>query len=137
MAGRPPNKKPARTIPGVSGMALLLALASCAPTSHDPLHSRTLPEEKRYEFLVTRGSDNSPVIRDAFIDGRVIRGMPREWVLELYGRPDGVLDSGWEYRDKGGNLLLGIIFDQDTVDSVVTVHRAGDKVAEHPKQGRQ
>lgn len=121
----------------MSGLALLLALVSCAATSSGPLDSRTLPEEKRYEFLKARGTDTSPEIRNAFIDGQVIRGMPREWVLELYGRPDGFLDSGWEYRDNKGNPVLGVFFEQDTVDSIVTIIRAGDKGVGDPEEGRR
>jgi len=121
----------------MSRLALLLTLISCAATSRDPLDSRTLPEEKRYEFLKVKGSDFSPEIRNAFIDGEVIRGMPRDWVLELFGRPDGFLDSGWEYRDNKGNPVLGVFFEKDTVDSIVTILRAGGKEDEKPEEGRR
>jgi hypothetical protein len=96
----------------------ILALISCSLGPDIPLSSRGPQIEKRYDYLADAGSGASMEIRNAFMEGIVARGMPREWVLQMYGRPDWISDMAWEYKDRRGNLITGIVFKEDLVDSV-------------------
>ena len=80
--------------------------------------------EKRYEFLETNGKDASLEVRNAFMEGEVVSRMPREWVLQLYGKPDRITDRSWEYFDGKGRTVLEIFFEMETVDSVFTMGRS-------------
>lgn len=126
------SRKAATPVTALAGLAFLAALAGCSTASNGSLDSRTLPEEKRYEFLKSRDSGVSPEVRNAFVDGRVIRGTPRDWVLELYGRPDGFQGDGWEYRDGKGKPILVFHFAEDIVDSIVSIIRSDPAHAGHP-----
>lgn len=99
----------------LTGLYLLIA---CAAGPDGPLASRVLPVEKRYEFVQAYGVDATPEIRNAFMDGLVAPGMAREWVFQLYGRPDRSTDRSWEYLDRKGNRILELFFEKDIVDSV-------------------
>jgi hypothetical protein len=114
------NKTPKATasFPSLSRAVFLAALVSCATVPDGPLGFRILPVEKRYEFLQDEHSDISPEIRNAFMEGEVVPGMPRDWVLQLYGRPDRITDRSWEYFDDKGEPVLEISFERDYVDSV-------------------
>jgi hypothetical protein len=96
----------------------LLLLVACAAGPDGSLEARTLPEEKRYAYLQRYGTGAAPEIRNAFMEGLASPGMPREWVLQLYGRPDRITDRTWEYLGGGKDLIVGIRFDKDVVDSV-------------------
>lgn len=124
MTGKAPLRMAVKSVPAIAGLACLAVLLACAPIPDGPLADRVLPVEKRHAFLASQEADAPREIRTAFMDGLVVRGMIREWVMELYGRPDRITDLGWEYLDRKGNLILGVHFDHDKVDSVITVTRA-------------
>jgi hypothetical protein len=118
MAGTPWLHKTVPSLPAFFGTAFLIVQVACAPLPEGPMASRVLPVEKRHAYLQSHGSDAPLEIRNAFMDGMVAQGMAREWVLELYGRPDRITDRGWEYLDRKGNTILGMSFEQDKVDSI-------------------
>jgi hypothetical protein len=103
---------------------LQLSFVSCATVPEGPMGLRLLPVEKRYDFLQTSGTDTPVEVRNAFLEGMTVPGMPREWVLQLYGRPDRITDRSWEYFDGKGKAVLEIYFENDAVDSVHTITRA-------------
>jgi hypothetical protein len=102
----------------------LFILIACASGPEGTLASRLLPVEKRNDFVQANGVDARPEIRNAFVNGEVVRGMAREWVLQLYGRPDRITDRSWVYQDRKGNRILEIFFERDTVDSVISILQA-------------
>lgn len=102
-------------------LLFVFALVACATVPEGPLGFRILPVEKRYDFVQVHGSEVSQEIRNAFMEGEVVTGMAREWVLHLYGRPDRISDRSWEYFDGKGKAVLEIFFEGDTVDSVRTM----------------
>lgn len=103
---------------------MALVLLSCAAMHEGSLDSRTLPVEKRFEFVQSNGSEASTEVRNAFVEGVVVRGMARNWVLQLYGRPDRSAENGWEYLDRNGNPVLQVLFENDLVDTLVIITRS-------------
>lgn len=117
------NSRARATLSSIFWTVFLAAFVSCATTPDGPLGFRILPVEKRYDFVQSHGSEISPEIRNAFMEGAVVPGMPREWVLQLYGRPDRITDRSWEYFDGKGKAVQEIFFEADTVDSVYSTIR--------------
>lgn len=100
----------------LAGIGVVFLLA-CATGSDRPLPSRGIPIENRYE-IVNERPETPPDIAKSYMEGEVVRGMSRDWVLDLYGRPDRAAGPTWEYHDRKGKLLAKILFLEDKVDSV-------------------
>lgn len=98
----------------------ILLLDACVPKPNRPLAARGLPAEERHGFIIQKGYDTPLEIRQAFVDGRIVQGMDRDLVFQLYGRPDRSRegDAAWEYLDKKGRLITGIKFKNEKVDSI-------------------
>ena len=96
------------------------AILNCASAHNKPLVSRGLPADERRDFTLQNGYNVPPNIRDAFIAGYVVPGMSKELVFQLYGAPDRASgrDSKWEYVNETGQLITGITFKDDKVDSI-------------------
>ena len=98
-----------------------LGLFACAggPASM-PLAARGLPPAARYAYADGSGYPLENRVRDAFLSGCVVKGMPREFVARIYGSPDrnSASGDGWEYLDDHGNLVTGILFAREQVDSL-------------------
>lgn len=109
-----------------------LLLLGCSSSGGPPLASRGLPLGDRYAFITQNGYDIKLDVRDAFLTGCIIKGMRREFVFQLYGIPDRGSDigDGWEYIDRKGNLITGVLFKGDKVDSVY-----GDPSGASPPDG--
>jgi hypothetical protein len=108
-----------RTLAFLSALALFPIIA-CVSNSNRPLATRGMPQEDRHGFITRDGQETPVEIRDAFVEGYIVRGMAREHVLHLYGSPDRTSEGGfgWEYLDGKGKLITGIVFSEDKVDSI-------------------
>ncbi len=97
-----------------------LLLPGCSPGPQRPLTTRGLPPEDRYAFATQNGYDVGPEIRDAFLSGCLVKGMRREFVFQLYGIPDRNAEDGegWEWLDRKGRFVAGVLFKGDKVDSI-------------------
>jgi hypothetical protein len=94
---------------------------SCAAGNGSGLCSRGLSRGEREAYLAEHGYDGlGRDIRDAFLEGRPAKGMPRELVFRLYGIPDRNSDTGegWEYLDREKRLVTGVHFKEEEVDSI-------------------
>jgi hypothetical protein len=100
---------------------------SCALGTQPPLISRGLPREDRYAFATQNGYDVPPEIRNAFISGCLVKGMRRDFAFQVYGYPDrnSEIGEGWEWHDRNGNLITGVLFKGDKVDSIYGDPRGG------------
>jgi hypothetical protein len=120
--------KPAVVLAWMAGCHLFLA---CAPGPQRPLTSRGLPREDRYAFATQNGYDVSPELREAFLSGCLAKGMRRDFAFQLYGAPDrnSEIGEGWEWFDRKGRLVTGILFKGDKVDSIYGDPRGGSPPA--------
>lgn len=113
------NMKPSRRS-NLLTAAWLLAIMACASSSDRSLAKRGLPAEERHGFIIQHGYQVPLEIRQAFERGQVVSGMDKEFVFQLYGRPDRTSGKAlaWEYLDKQGRLVTGLTFRDDKVDSI-------------------
>jgi hypothetical protein len=95
-------------------------LLHCTLGKGSALCSRGLSREERDAFLAQHEYDLKPEVRDAFVEGRLAKGMPRELVFRLYGIPDrnSGTGDGWEYLDREKRLVTGVLFKEEEVDSI-------------------
>lgn len=108
----------------LAGCQLLFA---CTAGLERPLTSRGLPAEDRYAFATQNGYDVSPEMREAFVSGCLAKGMRRDFAFQLYGVPDrnSEIGEGWEWFDRKGRLVTGVLFKGDKVDSIYGDPRGG------------
>lgn len=101
-------------------LAGLLFLVACAAQYTKPLVTRGLSAEERKDYIIQNGFGLSEQVKQAFLDGFVEVGMPREMVFQLYGAPDRTSegDANWEYVNRRGNLVTGVSFKNDKVEKV-------------------
>jgi hypothetical protein len=105
----------------VAGLVVILAgLLACAQPYNRPLVSRGLSAEERKDYIIQNGFGIPEPVKQAFLDGFVEVGMPREMVFQLYGAPNRTseADANWEYVNRRGNLVTGISFKNDKVEKV-------------------
>lgn len=111
-------------------LATLLTIAmGCSSTYSKPLVSRGLPANDRRDFIIQNGYEIPPNIRQAFVDGYVVAGMSKELVFQLYGAPDRASsrDTRWEYVNEKGQLVTGITFKQEKVETVYGDQNGGSR----------
>ena len=108
----------------IGGFILVLACSSAQPP---PLVTRGLPAEDRYAFATQNGYDVGPAIREAFLTGCLVKGMRREFVFQMYGAPDrnSEFGEGWEWFDRKGKMVTGVLFEGEIVDSIYGDPRGG------------
>jgi hypothetical protein len=101
-------------------VAILVGLLACAQPYNRPLVSRGLSAEERKDYIIQNGFGIPEPVKQAFLDGFVEVGMPREMVFQLYGAPNRTseADANWEYVNNRGNLVTGISFKNDKVEKV-------------------
>jgi hypothetical protein len=101
-------------------VAILMGLLACAQPYNRPLVSRGLSAEERKDYIIQNGFGIPEPVKQAFLDGFVEVGMPREMVFQLYGAPNRTseADANWEYVNNRGNLVTGISFKNDKVEKV-------------------
>lgn len=99
--------------------AASMVLLACAAKPPKTLAKRGLPAKERHGFIIQDGMRTPLQIRQAFEAGYVVPGMDREFVFQLYGRPDKGFDTdSWEYLDEKGQLITGLTFKEDKVESI-------------------
>lgn len=101
-------------------VAIVVGLLACAQPYNRPLVSRGLSAEERKDYIIQNGFGIPEPVKQAFLDGFVEVGMPREMVFQLYGAPNRTseADANWEYVNNRGNLVTGISFKNDKVEKV-------------------
>ncbi len=101
-------------------LAGLFFLVACAAQYTKPLVTRGLSTDERKDYIIQNGFGLGEPVKQAFLDGMVEVGMPREMVFQLYGAPDRTseADANWEYVNRRGNLVTGISFKNDKVEKV-------------------
>ena len=101
---------------------LCLLIASCSLFSYS-YRKPLLNRKDREEYIVSIGWSYSTNNKLAFIDGRIISGMPVDLVLQLYGKPDLSLpctkmskecDRIWVYNTNN-NVVFGSVSVKDTL----------------------
>ena len=74
---------------------LLFALVGCASnqimtgSGSGPALERYFRDQKTREAFIASHSDLSPVIRQAILDGKLIVGMKKTTIYDLFGEPEG------------------------------------------------
>jgi hypothetical protein len=108
-------------------LAALVLLLACANQYTKPLVTRGLSPVERKDYIIQNGFGLTEPVKQAFLDGFVEVGMPREMVFQLYGAPDrsSESDTKWEYVNRSQNLVTGINFKNDRVEKVYGDPRGG------------
>ena len=89
-----------------------LILISCATTA--PMKERIMSKEDRITFMSNRGDKYNDVMKEEFVEGKLVLDMPKELVVRLYGKPNKKFLSNtiWYYTDKWDSSLLRVAFDE-------------------------
>jgi len=122
-----PSTVSLQAIKRVGWLAGALFVVACASSYVKPLVTRGLTPEERKDFIIQNGFGLSEPVKQAFLDGLVEVGMPREMVFQLYGAPNRTSDGDgkWEYVNRRGNLVTGVSFKNDKVENVYGDPRGG------------
>lgn len=100
--------------------AVLALLLGCAPTYMPPLTSRGIPAEERRDFIIQNGFGIPEPVKQAFLDGYLVEGMPKELVFHLFGAPDRASDKDalWEYVNRKGQLITSVRYKDDKIEHI-------------------
>lgn len=112
----------------------LAGLLACAQPYNRPLVTRGLSAEERKDYIIQNGFGIPEPVKQAFLDGYVEVGMPREMVFQLYGAPNRTseADANWEYVNRRGNLVTGVTFKNEKVEKVYGDPKGGLTQGESP-----
>ncbi len=108
-------------------VATLIVAIGCASNYTRPLISRGLPVQERKDYIIQNGFGIPENIKQAFLEGYPIEGMPRQMVFQLFGNPDRTSEgeANWEYVNNRGNLITGLTFKNDKVEKIYGDPRGG------------